>query len=322
MDYVTGLDKCWHGRNSLEIAVLRTELVSDGGIGNKAYKLAPVIDAALSTEKTRIMSFGGAWSNHLHALAYRCFQHGVQSVGVVRSERSVDNVLLRSCAAYGMTLHFVSRSDYRMRDDATYCSRLCKQLGCDLWVPEGGSTDQAVEGCEQLGQLIVNSGFDPTVVVVPVGTGATFAGTIRQLPASVQAFGVPVVRDNKVHDHIQRWLTGHSGAAWQLTPVIPPRYGTVTEELLQFIVAFHAQTEIVLDPIYTGKVFKHCFSRGFTDQLPRDSRVLLMHTGGLLGGFGFQQQVSALPDSSAASAYLHALQRVSAMHIGQPGLLG
>lgn len=317
MNSVTELDNHWHGVNSLQFSVLRTDLLSDGGIGNKAYKLAPLQKVLNDTGKSSVMSFGGAWSNHLHALAYRCHQLGVKCVGVVRADEPIDNVLLRSATGYGMKLHFVSRSEYRLRDDTAYCERLCRQLGCDLWIPEGGSTDAAVAGCELLGATIAACEFNPTVVVVPVGTGATFAGIVRQLPASVCAVGLPVVRDDKVHGRIQHWLAGYRDAGWQLTSVVAPRYGAVTNELLAFIVAFQLQTKVVLDPVYTGKVFMYCLSREFTGKLPAHSRVLMVHTGGLLGGFGFEEQIRTLPDNRAAADYLNALRQISACHLSR-----
>ncbi len=315
MEYVTELDKRWHGCESLDVGVLRTELLTQGGIGNKAFKLAPLVEQMAGDGCRRVMSFGGAWSNHLHALAFRCWQHGVGSVGVVRSSVPIDNLLLRSACRYGMQLHFISPAEYRLRDDPQFAEHLSATLGCDRWLPEGGSTIAAVSSCESIAELIVESGFDPTAVALPVGTGATLAGIVRKIPSNIEVIGLPVVRDDKVQANVVSWLEEDGRAHWRLTDPVKPRYGSVNEPLLNFIVEFYAGTGIVLDPVYTGKVFKQCLTRAFTDHLPQGSRLLLVHTGGLLGGYGFESQFKDLPNKTDAVAYLNALNALSTCHI-------
>ncbi len=313
--YVTRLDKTWCPQSHAEFAVLRTECFTAGNIGNKAFKLAAVLENARPGD--RILSFGGAWSNHLHALAFLCYQRGIDCVGVIREGESTDNQLQRSLMRYGMQLHFVSRDEYRRRDNANYRIALMHRLNCTIQIPEGGSTVPAVAGCAGLGTVIRNSGYRPDIVVLPVGTGATMAGVVNGTDSAVQVVGVPVIRDDKVHANIETWV-GDRRQRWSLTRPASPGYGKVNTHLLQFMVEFHRVTGIILDPIYTAKVFTYCFSPEFTAGLSQRARVLLVHTGGLLGNFGFLRQFRALsrPD---AEVFLDALQRFCSCHVPLDG---
>ena len=129
-DYVTRLDKSWSHPYAVDIAVLHTEKMTDGHIGNKAFKLSRVMNE-LSTGD-RVLSFGGAWSNHLHALAYLCHQRGISTVGIIRAGESGTNALQASMQSYNMQVHPVSRGDYRRRDDLRFCEALCRDFGCCL----------------------------------------------------------------------------------------------------------------------------------------------------------------------------------------------
>ncbi|MEM7258554.1 MAG: pyridoxal-phosphate dependent enzyme, partial [Pseudomonadota bacterium] len=282
--FVTQLGSSRYPVDCVDIALLHTERMTCGGVGNKAFKLSSLL--ADVGPDDRVMSFGGAWSNHLHALAYLCHRQGVASVGVIRAGEPTDNLLQRSMRRYGMQLHHVSREEYRRRDDADYCQSLCRQLGCTMWLPEGGSDNAAVEGCRNLGSIIQSLDYQPTVVVLPVGTGATMAGVINAVDADTRVIGLPVVRDDKVKANIDRWI-GASAGSCTLTAPLRPGYGKVDRALLEFIVDFHSQTQIVLDPVYTGKALMHCFSSEFRARLPAVSRVLFLHTGGLMGNFGY-----------------------------------
>lgn len=313
--YVTGLDNSLYESKTLEAAVLHTERVTDGAIGNKAFKLAAFLHQLQGGSVQSVMSFGGAWSNHLHALAYSCYRQRIACVGVVRESHYCDNVLINSAKRYGMRIHSLSRAEYRRRDDAEFCKQLCERLNCDAWLPEGGSTDSAVEACGSIAVLIEQSAFNPTHVVLPVATGATFAGIARALKGSVIVLGLPVVRDDKVLNNVQRWLNSENGMAWQLKRPITPAYGKVTDELLNFMLRVHAASGVVLDPVYTGKALMHCLSGEFTRQLPPHSRLLFVHTGGLMGCYGHAQRIAGLQDQQAARDYLQALEQLCEVHL-------
>lgn len=289
--FVTQLGRSWYPQDLVEFAVLHTERMTCGNIGNKAFKLSEFFTAL--RPGMRVLSFGGAWSNHLHALAYLCHLRGVESVGVIRTGESTNNLLQQSLQRYGMQLHFVSRQEYRQRDDPNYCQTLCRQLDCTTWLPEGGSDDRAIGGCRKLGQMIESLDFNPATVVVPVGTGGTIAGVIKGVRTDRHVIGVPVVRDDKVHANIARWV-GSSSASYRLLPALQPGYGKVNAALLEFIVDCWVQTKIMLEPVYTAKVLMHCLATDFCLSQVVGARVLFVHTGGLLGNYGFIERYRQL----------------------------
>lgn len=307
---VSRLDNCWSARDDVEIAVVHTDRSTVGRIGNKAFKMARLLSSVDTGDC--VLSFGGAWSNHLHALAYLGHKHNFGCVGAVRAGELSDNAMLQSMRRYGMRLHFVSRADYRRRDDCEYSEALSRQLGCTVWIPEGGSTHEAVDGCRGIGRLIRASGFEPTHVVMPVGTGATLAGVILELGQEVQVVGMPVVRDDKVQRRITEWLQGR-GCQWRLTAPLTPAYGRVNRSLIDFIVEFHARTQIILDPVYTGKVLLQGLGTTFQQVLPDGARLMFVHTGGAAGNYGFLEHYQSL-STVATEAFLSDLDHACAEH--------
>jgi 1-aminocyclopropane-1-carboxylate deaminase len=293
--YVTLLDNSWHALDGVDFGILHTERMTEAAIGNKAYKLAHVFTNRGATD--RVLSFGGAWSNHLHALAFACNRHGLASVGVVRAGEANSNPLLQSLQRLGMRLHFVSRQEYRRRVEFDYCESLCRDLGCTFWLPEGGSDAFAVDGCSNIGAAVRHCGFEPDLVVLPVGTGATLAGVVNGTGATTRVLGLPVVRDDSVELQIRAWV-GQRSDRWSMAPPLSPGYGKSNEALLCFIVRFHAKTGILLDPVYSGKALKHCLETGLRDSGGR--RILFLHTGGLMGNYGYIDQFRVLSGCNSA----------------------
>lgn len=293
------LGKKWHLQPGLQVLILRSELATLGACGNKQYKLANNITQLKERGCKAVLSFGGAWSNHLHALSVQTRLQGMEFVGIVRGDAGVSNELLTAARRNGMRQVNISRADYRLRHDPDYCLRLCSDYHCDHWLPEGGSNAAAVDGCKKILRLTGSVAQPPDVIVVAVGTGATLAGIVCSADKTQSVIGLPVVRDPSVDEKIARWIEqdairqGTDVAAfanWRLADPLKPGYGKADPALIEFILKIYDDTGIVLDPVYTGKALKRILAADFTDELPPDTRMAFVHTGGLMGNFGFRKQ--------------------------------
>jgi len=272
--------------------------------GNKQFKLRENLRLWQQGGVHRACTFGGAWSNHLHAFAVHTRLAGIESVGVVRGDEPIDNPLLQSATSHGMRLHFISRAQYRLRDDPVFCQQLSEQLGCDAWLAEGGFGHLAIDGCRSLAEAVLRdtktAGASQVMIALPVGTGATLTGvaiacandTTNAIAPAVTGF--QVVKDQTVGTRIRQWLSEGVIAntdCWSLCDACTvPRYGKVDADLAGFILDFFEDTGICLDPLYTGKVMRHITSPGFTESLPTDTHLVFLHTGGLLGSLGFKHR--------------------------------
>lgn len=312
MQYVTELPKNLHGRDDLEVLVLRLELMTLGGCGNKHYKLSENIRRLKQDGCQTVLSFGGAWSNHLHALSVQAKLHGLGFVGIVRGDAGVSNELLTDAQRNGMKMVVVDRSEYRRRYDANYCRHLCEKYQCQYWLPEGGSTAAAVRGCSGIAALLGALPGPPDLITLAVGTGATLAGIVAAVDPVQSVTGLPVVRDDSVQGRIEGWLSGCGGHAknWRLTTPLAPGYGKADRHLIDFILQIFDETGIVLDPVYTGKALRHVLSAGFTKNLPAKTRLVFVHTGGLMGSFGFKSQFVTHGRAELAEGYFAALNNL------------
>ena len=284
----TAVPRDWQARKDIEFDVLRLDLGTRWAMGNKIFKLGNNLRQLIQDDVRRVLSFGGAWSNHLLALAQTAQAVGIESVGVVRGEEGFDNKMLGRMRSHGMRLHFISRSQYLLRKDPRFCQSLCQQLQCERWLPEGGSNGLAVAGCEEIARVINDASRDFTHVVAAVGTGATLAGIIRGCNPQQTVTGFPVVNDSTVSDQINHWVGKSPSVRWSLYRAgSVGSYARPSGVLLDFIVSFFASTGIALDPVYTGPAMFRALSAEFLGSLDSGARVVFVHTGGLAGVAGF-----------------------------------
>ncbi|WP_252176221.1 pyridoxal-phosphate dependent enzyme [Endozoicomonas sp. 4G] len=275
--------------------VLRLDLVDPLISGNKWFKLKYFLTEARSRKIKTLLSFGGSWSNHLHAMAAAGCRLGFQTVGIVRGEKPAKpSAMLQDAERWGMRLVYVSRADYRQRYETEYQHKLLEQLSISLdqvvIVPEGGSGEQGVRGCEDIlgAGGIQASEYDE--IWLPCGTGATMAGIVRSVGNTTYVRGFPVLKGagflkNDVQQYLSpaatRWsleLDHHCGG-----------YGKVTPELIRFILEFERETGVPLDPVYTGKLVFALKQIAESGGLSGMNRLLLIHTGGLQGRRGFRE---------------------------------
>ncbi len=262
------------------------------GLGNKYYKLFANLDFARAAGFSTIVSFGGAWSNHIHALAKLGKQQNFKTVGVIRGQvpdRLSD--CLADAVGWGMALEFVSRSDYRDKDSPALMHRLKKKYGDFHLLPEGGSNQLAVNGCKQIIADLNQSGSGFDLVVMPVGTGGTLAGVIAGLDGEGDVLGISVLKGadfliktvsellHEVECQQTNWsinLDSHCGG-----------YARCPSELREFILDFEAKYSIQLEPVYSGKMMFAIQQLRESGKISTECRVVAIHTGGLQGRRGF-----------------------------------
>lgn len=274
------------------VDVLRADQLHPQISGNKWFKLKYNLMQAMQEGCREVLSFGGAWSNHLHALASVGAVLPLEVVGVVRGEEhdAATNPMLQEAAALGMRFQFVSRQRYRQfREDVAELEAPGR-----LVVPEGGDNALGVLGAASMLSASCSLA-EYTHVVCAVGTGCTFAGLRLGLPESVSLLGVSALKGNWVHkamvarmDELARQSNTVLGP-WQISTNHHRGGFAVTDQsLLSFIAEFSDNTGIELEPLYTGKTMLALFDTIQQQLIPPGSRVLFIHSGGLQGTRGFE----------------------------------
>jgi 1-aminocyclopropane-1-carboxylate deaminase len=299
------------------IALLRLDQTGGPAPGNKSFKLSGYIAEARRLGITRLVSFGGAWSNHLHALAATGYQHGFDTVGLVRGELrsalsdeiqsnhlSGQTAMLMDARRWGMQLVHVSRHEYRQRNNADCQREIVARFAPCMLIPEGGASVLGAQGCSAVATMLRHCGYPAKRIVLPVGTGTTLAGLAANLDARYELFGVSALKGaadlpGRVQALIDELTIGQSTslstalqtgshARWCiLHDHHCGGFARVSPSLREFMLAFEAAQGIQLEPVYTGKMLfalHQLYQRGEWDPgVP----VVALHTGGLQGRRGY-----------------------------------
>ena len=277
--------------NAKEVSlfVQREDLLHPSISGNKYRKLAYNIEEAKRQGKRQLLTFGGAYSNHILATASAGYEYGFETIGFIRGDElglAIDKTLksnstLRAAKDFGMQFRFLSRSDYRMKEEVPFLERLQKEFPDAYLLPEGGSNALAVQGCE----AILNKEVSYDIVCVAVGTGATISGIINSTEEGQQVYGFPALKGDFLEPKIQEY-TADKGQ-WQLMEAYHfGGYAKTTPELIAFINAFKATTDILLDPVYTAKMMYGLLDLVRKNHFPKGTNILAIHTGGIQGVAG------------------------------------
>lgn len=266
--------------DGVRAAVLRLDLLHPEVSGNKWFKLRYNLEEALVQGKTRLLTFGGAYSNHIAATAAACQLAGIACTGIIRGEEPpVLSHTLRDAIARGMELHFISREAYRLKDETDW-----NTIYPDAYiVPEGGNNALGAKGCEEILSLVTDPSF--THIACAVGTGTTLAGLINSAVLQQEIRGYVVLKGaTYLEQQIQSLLAPPPLPHWQLVHQHHGGgYAKVTPALTEFIRQFYEETDIPLDIVYTGKLFMGFRQDVLDGMYPLGSNVLLIHTGGLQG---------------------------------------
>lgn len=281
--------------NGADFTMLRLDEVHPFAGGNKLFKLKYNLEAARSAGHDTLLTFGGAFSNHIAATAAAAKETGFKSIGIIRGEASaLANSTLQFASAQGMQLHFLSREVYRLKDTAPVLAELETLFGRFYLVPEGGANAAGVRGCMEIPELF---GSEYSHIALACGTGTTLAGIAAAVQPGVQVIGFPVLKNGQfLEAAIETQLRMLNGDAepvrnWSLhCDYHFGGYAKVPAALRAFKAAFEAEHAIPLDYVYTAKMVYGVCDLAAQGYFPADARVLLIHTGGLQGNAGFDDK--------------------------------
>ncbi|MDD3722011.1 MAG: pyridoxal-phosphate dependent enzyme [Lutibacter sp.] len=255
--------------------------------GNKYRKLKYNLAEAAKQNKSTLLTFGGAYSNHIAATAAAGFAYNLKTIGIIRGDELADNLAetiqnnptLKFASAHNMQLEFISRANYRNKTSPEFIASLKQKFGDFYLVPEGGTNNFAVKGCEE---ILTEEDEAYDVICCAVGTGGTISGIINSLRSHQKAIGFPALKGDFLQHEIKKYILKSDD--WSLnTKYHFGGYAKVSEELIIFINKFKSETKIPLDPVYTGKLMfgiVDLIKNGFFE---KETKILVIHTGGLQG---------------------------------------
>lgn len=265
-----------------EISIKRLDLVHSHISGNKFFKLKYNLLAAQQQDYKKLLTFGGAYSNHIAATAYAAQLFGFESLGIIRGEELASkplNPTLYTAQQFGMQLQFVTREAYRQKQSSAYLAQLQQDYPDYYVIPEGGTNPLAIQGCTEILSDEDRQNYD--LICCAVGTGGTITGLIEASHSQQQVLGFSALKGDFLSTEVKQLTRKRN---WQITDqYCCGGYAKTTPELLQFIQDFEQRYQIPLEQIYTGKMLL-----GLTDLIqqgtfPVDHRILVIHSGGLQG---------------------------------------
>lgn len=278
-------------RKKISIWLKRDDKIHDLVSGNKFRKLKYNITSAKKNKKTTLLTFGGAYSNHIYAVAAAGNLTNFKTIGLIRGEKTSSlNPTLLFAKKQGMELIYISRADYKKKTDPNFLAELEKTYDAPYILPEGGTNTLAVKGCSEIvGEIDIP--FD--YICSAVGTGGTLAGLIAGCNDTQKVIGFSALKGgdflNKEVANLLYEYNGRTYQNWQIqTDYHFGGYAKIKPELIAFINRFWQQHGIKLEPIYTGKMLFGIYDlieKGFFKQ---GTNIVAVHTGGLQGLEGFK----------------------------------
>ena len=266
----------------VQLTIKRLDLIHPQISGNKFFKLKYNLLAAQQQGFSQVLTFGGAFSNHIAATAFAAQHFGFQSIGMIRGEELASqpfNPTLQTAHDLGMQLNFFSRTEYRLRHQAEYLQQLQQQYPQAFIIPEGGSNALAIQGTQEILSPDDLENYD--VICCAVGTGGTLAGIIESSSEQQHVLGFSALKGDFLKHDIQQWTDKSN---WSLTDAYCcGGYAKITPKLLQFMQQFEQQHHIPLEQVYTAKMMMGLLDLIQYHHFPAHTRILAIHTGGLQG---------------------------------------
>jgi 1-aminocyclopropane-1-carboxylate deaminase len=269
-------------KSSVTLFIKREDLLHPVISGNKYRKLKYNILEAKLKGKDTLLTFGGAFSNHILAVAAAGKENNLKTIGVIRGEELItkidENPTLRKAQEFGMVFEFITREQYREKNDLRFIENLKVRYTEFYLVPEGGTNDLAVKGCEE---ILTEEDMDYDYICCAVGTGGTISGLINRSKPCQKVLGFPALKGAFLQKDICKFAKKTN---WELISDYHfGGYAKVNNELIDFINEFKQKYAIPLDPVYTGKMVYGVFDLINKNYFPENSKILLIHTGGLQG---------------------------------------
>ncbi len=267
---------------TISLYIKREDLLHPYISGNKFRKLKYNLVQAKKEKKETLLTFGGAFSNHILAVAAAGKEQGFKTIGIIRGEELKDkiaeNPTLQKAKDFGMVFEFVDREIFKERGSPKFIQQLTDKFEDFYLIPEGGTNDLAVKGCQEI-LTGTDEKFD--YICCAVGTGGTISGLINCSKNSQQVLGFPSLKGDFLREDICKFV---SKSNWDLISAYHfGGYAKVSEELILFINEFYLKYKIPLDPIYTGKMMYGIMDLINRNYFPKNSKILVIHTGGLQG---------------------------------------
>lgn len=266
----------------ISLSIKREDLIHPHISGNKYRKLKYNLKEAEKQGHDTLLTFGGAFSNHILAVACAGYENGFKTIGIIRGSELVDkwkeNTTLKQANAFGMHFCFINREAYRIKENQEFRNKLTTEFGRFYHLPEGGTNRLAIKGCEKI-LTKEDKAFD--VICSSVGTGGTLAGLINSSELHQKVLGFSALKGGFLGKQIDKIVEKNN---WMLENSYHfGGYAKVDSELIGFINDFKKKTGIPLDPIYTGKMIFGILDSIKNDRFAPESKILAIHTGGLQG---------------------------------------
>jgi 1-aminocyclopropane-1-carboxylate deaminase/D-cysteine desulfhydrase-like pyridoxal-dependent ACC family enzyme len=281
-------------KSGIRLLIKRDDLIHEHISGNKWRKLKYNLPEAAEKNHHTILTFGGAYSNHIAATAFAANKAGLSSIGVIRGEEDETNPTLQFARENEMQLHFVSREEYRRKMEDDFLDGMEETFGRFFLVPEGGANGLGVRGCTEI-LTEIEEDFD--LVCCAAGTGTTLAGLALTLKNDQELLGFPALKGGDfLNAEVERLIAEsrlRATANINYKLIMDYHFGGYAKlkpELLEFIAGFKRRTGIPLDPIYTGKMMFGIYDLIQKGNIPYGKTVLAVHTGGLQGWQGMKHR--------------------------------
>ncbi|NER14927.1 pyridoxal-phosphate dependent enzyme [Leptobacterium flavescens] len=277
-------------QRNIRLSVKREDRIHPYISGNKYRKLKYNLLEARKLGKDHLLSFGGAYSNHIAAVAAAGKEEGFRTTGVIRGEelegKIEENPTLSYAASCGMKFKFISRTAYRDKTSDKFLQALRAETDDFFLIPEGGTNELAVKGCEE---ILTEKDAQFNYICSSIGTGGTIAGLINCSKLSQQVLGFPALKGSFLQEDIRKFASKDN---WKLIDSYHfGGYAKVNTDLVQFMNDFKTATGILLDPVYTGKMMYGILDLVKEGYFKEGSRILAIHTGGIQGIPGMNSQL-------------------------------
>lgn len=274
--------------NNISLYIKREDLLHPIISGNKFRKLKYNLQEAKNQNQKVLLTFGGAFSNHIVAVAGAGKEFDFETIGVIRGEelhdKIAENPSLLQAQQLGMKFSFVSREQYRLKETSDFIEELRKEFGDFYLIPEGGTNELAIKGC---GEILSYSDSEFTHICTSVGTGGTITGIINSSNVNQNIIGFSSLKGDFLQNDIAKFANKQN---WSVNCEYHfGGYGKVTDELIDFINNFYLEHHIHLDPIYTGKMMFGILNLIENNYFPPNSKIVAIHTGGLQGIAGMNK---------------------------------
>lgn len=266
----------------LQLFIKRDDKIHNIISGNKYRKLKFNLINAKELGFKGLLTFGGAYSNHIPAVAYAAKKNGFKSLGFIRGEEIVNNYLENPTLKYshdlGMKFKFLSRSNYKLKTNEYFLRKLKKKFKDYYLIPEGGTNALGVLGCQE---ILNDSDKEFDYICCSVGTGGTICGLINSSNENQKIIGFSSINKNYLLNDITKFVTNEN---WMLIDDFSfGGYGKVNNELIEFMNNFRLKYGILLDPIYTSKLVYGVLNLITNNFFKPNSKILMIHTGGHQG---------------------------------------